>query len=223
MSPAPRTRAQVARGGEPRPLGFLAELASRAMKAAEDAGAIAEPDPEPTDEELAAERWADFAPRTFAAARLEDLDGPVADEVRAWAAATSGNLILQGPVGTGKTHAAFACCRLLMEAGWRPVWMPVPDALDDMRPDGDPRVEPRLMDAEVVFLDDFGGERATDWTAERLYRVVNRRWLDGRPTIVTTNLAGEDLTDQVGERVVSRLIDGATIVGVSGADRRRPA
>lgn len=209
---------------EPTRVGPLAAKAAQAMAAARRAGAPEDDEPEPSDADLAAERWARFAPHRFAGAHLGGIDRGLEADLRGWVDGDRrGNLLLRGPVGTGKTHAAFAVCRELIDRGVRPVWAPVVDALDEMRPDGDPRVLPRLCHAEVLFLDDLGGERPTDWTAERLYRVVNTRWLEGRPTVATTNVAGDDLADAVGERVVSRLVDGATIVQVGGDDRRRPA
>lgn len=209
---------------EPTPVGRLTEKAAAAFAAAERSGRIAADEPEPSDADLGAERWARFAPHRFTGAHLGGIDRQLERDLRCWVDGDRrGNLLLRGPVGTGKTHAAFAVCRELIDRGVRPTWVPVVDALDDMRPDGDPTVLPRLCHAPVLFLDDLGGERPTDWTAERLYRVVNTRWLEGRPTIATTNVGGDDLAEVVGERVVSRLVDGATIVQVAGEDRRRPA
>jgi len=45
-----------------------------------------------------------------------------------------------------------------------------------------------LAEVGVLGLDDIGKERLSEWGQELLYDVINRRYSDGRRTIVTTNL-----------------------------------
>ena len=64
--------------------------------------------------------------------------------------------------------------------------------------------------------------KRTEWTAERLYALINRRWLEVRPTVCTTNLDPDQLREAVGERVFSRLVgNGAVVLRLTGHDRRR--
>lgn len=137
------------------------------------------------------------------------------------------NVVIAGPVGTGKTHLAIAMAR----AAFTPwLFAPVIEALDAMRPGGDEKIGPtRLQGVGLLVLDDLGSERSTDWTMDRLYAIVNRRWMEERTTIVTTNLrlgtgvAGDPgyLVTAIGERLYSRLVDGAIGVTLTGEDRRR--
>lgn len=132
------------------------------------------------------------------------------------------NLVLLGPVGTGKTGSALALLRDdWISHGQEVQFWPVVDLLRGLRPDGGLDVE-RLMRVPRLLLDDLGAERPTDWTAEQMYGLVNRRWLDQLPTIVTSNLEPAALAEAVGERLFSRLIgDGAVVVKLAGKDRRR--
>jgi len=168
-------------------------------------------------------RWEQI-PNRFRWAKIEDLAEAWRGDVEAWAT-TEGpapNLVLYGPTGTGKTHAAVAAARLRFDAGDEVQFWPVVELLDGLRPGGDLEVWDRAVtDADTLILDDLGASRATDWTDERLYALINRRWLDERPTIVTTNLAPEDLMTAVGERIASRVLGcGAVVLGVGGPDRR---
>lgn len=96
------------------------------------------------------------------------------------------------------------------------------ELLDLLRPGGPEGALYDLADLELLILDDLGSERPTEWTAERLYALVNRRWLEERPTIVTSNLASGELQQAVGPRVYSRLVgNGSVGIGLSGPDRRR--
>lgn len=156
----------------------------------------------------------------------------VVDELTGWADApgSSANLILMGPVGTGKSHAALAAAREWLARRYDelrgtsdPVFQvhQVVELLDAMRPGGDDQVGARAARARLLLLDDLGAERATEWAGERLYGLVNRRWLDGLATIVTTNVPAPDLTGALGDRVLSRLAGGATVLRLTGPDRRR--
>ena len=179
-------------------------------------------------EARAAARWSQAIPNRFQWAELEQLHADQQREtLTLWAeAGTTGNLIVHGPVGTGKSYAAVAACRRRHDRGEEVHWWPIVELLDGLRDEvADSAVVSVLFDrltqdADVLVLDDLGGHRSTEWADERLYAIINRRWLDERPTVVTTNLSGKALTDSLGQRVMSRLVDGATIVHLDGADLR---
>ena len=169
--------------------------------------------------------WARAIPSRFVHAELTQLgDQPavVRDGLADWAGAHSGrNQLLLGPVGVGKSHAAVAACREHHQRGAEVVFLPVVELLDQLRPGGPEGAMENLAHADLLVLDDLGSERATDWTAERLYALVNRRWLEERPIVATTNLEPDPLRTAVGERVFSRLVHDAVVVRLTGKDRRR--
>jgi DNA replication protein DnaC len=70
-------------------------------------------------------------------------------------------------------------------------------------------------------LDDLGAEKPSEWTCEKLLELVDERYVQARPTIVTSNLPPNKLSTHVGERVASRLAEMCTVVPVVGQDRRR--
>lgn len=225
---------------EPQPLGVA--LAGRAAQLAE----VAEHTPhlhratpaalEPDDydslpgTDLRAMRqatWHRAIPNRFVWADLDDLaDQPdgVRAELAGWTEKPDGrNLLLLGPVGVGKSHAAVAAVRPLhFDRAAEVRFLPVVELLDLLRPGGPDGALYDLADTEVLVLDDLGSERPTEWTAERLYALINRRWLEVRPTVATTNLEPDALRDAVGERVFSRLVgNGAVVLRLTGHDRRR--
>lgn len=169
--------------------------------------------------------WSRVVPRRFRQARLDDLTGWVGyDDLVAWAAADHPtNLVLIGPVGVGKTHAATAAVRGHYGDGADLEWTPVGEMLDrlDWRRTDSSRYLDRLMTCDLLLVDDLGAERANEWTGERLYAVVNRRWMDDRPLVATSNLDPDGLRDALGERTYSRLVGGALMLRLAGLDRRR--
>src|SRR6185369_9956285 len=174
---------------------------------------------------LARARWAAMVPQRFVRASLDDFatDERVHAMATEWADHEGGrNLVLFGAVGVGKTHLAVAACRPAAERGLTVEFVPAVEMFDRLRPGGPEDALDDLCECDRLIIDDLGVERPTDWTAERLYLVVNRRWLDERPTVVTTNLESKDLAAEVGARMFSRIV-GSDAVGIrlNGPDRRR--
>lgn len=171
--------------------------------------------------------WQRAIPNRFQWATLADFtdqDHDVRDSLQDWARKPDGrNLVLLGPVGVGKTHAAVAATRPAhFDHGVDVRFLPVVELLDLLRPGGPEGALYDLADTELLVLDDLGSERATEWTAERLYALINRRWLEERPTVCTTNLEPDPLREALGERVFSRLVgNGAVVLRLTGHDRRR--
>ena len=173
--------------------------------------------------------WLTICPQRFHLAELTEeylASVPeIAEDLAAWAKHPQGrNLVLFGPTGTGKTHAVTGACREAHRHGLTVVFLPVVELLDLLRPGGPEHALDKLMAVDRLILDDLGAEKATDWTAERLYALVNRRWLEERPTAITTNLEIEDLRDEtkgVGERLFSRIAGSdAVVLRMSGKDWR---
>lgn len=206
---------------EPRALGEIAQSAARhlrEMPKGPDLEAVAE-------QRRAEEEWAKRIPKRFRNAVVSDVDEPAASLLFEWASRAPGpstNLILVGPIGTGKTHAAIGALRICAEHGSSYMFAPIVEALDWLRPGGPPDTAARMGSVRVLLLDDLGAEKPSDWTAERLYGIVNRRWLNELPTIVTTNIPSGELEASVDPRLFSRLVHNAEAVQIGGKDRRRP-
>lgn len=128
-----------------------------------------------------------------------------ADPERAW-------LVLKGEAGTGKTHLAAAIVnRLLTTPGWRPLYYVVPDLLDYLRSltfrEGEARERDwkAIREASVLVLDDYGSEKGSDWADETLFKLLDYRYANQLPLVMTTNLDWEDMPP----RIASRLRDAA--------------
>ena len=62
----------------------------------------------------------------------------------------------------------------------------------------------RISEAEWLVLDDVGTEKVTEWSSGILYSILNKR----TKTIITTNLAPEDIKGTYGKRIYSRIFKG---------------
>ncbi|WUH92656.1 ATP-binding protein [Streptomyces sp. NBC_00433] len=140
--------------------------------------------------------------------------------------ATGPSLLIAGPTGTGKTHQAYGAIRTLLAAGVRLRWeaTTAADLYAAQRPQhgSDPEQQLwRLARSPLLLLDDLGAAKQSPWTEELTYRLVNHRYNQLLPTLVTTNLPVAELRDAVGDRVASRLAEMTERVILTGHDRRR--
>jgi len=137
-----------------------------------------------------------------------------------------GWLLLQGGYGCGKTHLAAAIANFVVEMGVPTLFLTVPDLLDTLRFSYDSEstsFEERfdeIRNAQLLVLDDFGTQNATGWAQEKLFQIINYRYINKFPLVVTTNLA----LDEVEARIRSRLADPELVTAcrINAPDYRRP-
>jgi DNA replication protein DnaC len=148
------------------------------------------------------------------------------NHARQYASSLNGWLLLQGGYGSGKTHLAAAIANFAVSMGVPTLFLTVPDLLDTLRfayDSTDTTFEERfeqIRNAELLVLDDFGTQNATGWAQEKLFQIINYRYINKLSLVVTTNLA----LDEIEARVRSRLQDPelVTTVRISSPDYRRP-
>ena len=130
-------------------------------------------------------------------------------------------LWLMGNTGTGKTTLAMLVAKMALAAGKTVAIYFTPNLLTQIRKtyqasesdDAYGAFFGRLTSVDLLYIDDLGSERRTDWVVEQLYALVNERYDNQRSMLVTSNAeqdVGEGqqrLQDQVGVRTVSRLIE----------------
>lgn len=142
----------------------------------------------------------------------------------------SGNLVLYGPIGTGKDHLAFAACREAIRSGKTVRWLngrswfgSVRDAMDSTKSEAAIIDEVRRPD--VVCLSDplppIGA--LTAHQADMLYRFVDARYTRGVPTICTLNVENDaDADERLGVPTWDRLCDGAFKLHCNWPSYRQP-
>lgn len=144
--------------------------------------------------------------------------------LRRWCDSPAGALVLVGPPGVGKTFAAWAALRELAARGLV-VGGSFAKLLDALRPDDtydERQVWARVRSAAGLLIDDVGAEKLTEWAAATLDKLLDVRWQESRPTVVTSNLTADALAEHVGARAWSRLTgNGSLVLRLTGADLRR--
>jgi len=136
-------------------------------------------------------------------------------------------LYIWGLSGVGKTHIVCAIANFLMEDGYEVLFYNTGDLLEKIREDYKAEENNRedifrtLMDFKgILILDDIGASKTTEWVVERLYLILNRKYEDMIPIIFTSNCDLKSLSEQVGERVTSRIAGMTAKIEIDGDDKR---
>lgn len=124
--------------------------------------------------------------------------------------------LLVGPSGLGKSHLAVAALKERFGYYWEAGAL-----LRNIRElsFGDGHAEEDVLagwqDGRfLLVVDDLGAEKQTDWAKGTLYSILNARYSQELPTIITTNNP-----DAIDDRILSRFYAGAVVC--KGKDLRR--
>jgi DNA replication protein DnaC len=168
---------------------------------------------------------------------IERANPPVVRAVRTYVGALAERLAegrglwFTGDVGTGKTTLAMLVSKAAMETDHTVAIYSLPRLLamlrgsyeDDAALSLNDLID-RLCSVDLLHVDDVGAEQTSPWVLEQLYTIVNTRYEDGRAMLLTTNLDGDALKEQIGERTVSRLFEMCgTPLPLYGDDHRGDA
>lgn len=179
-----------------------------------------------------ADRWLETMPVAFKGHNMEDLlesrwSGAIASSdiatLRRWMSEPTPFIILHGPSGLGKTLMGMLICEKMLRSGKVNSAFYIPttkllDGLSDYSDRDQGGVLGRVKKPDLLFLDDIGSG-GMDMTATRrtgLWELIDHRWSTGKPTIITTNLAvNEKSEDDFGDAAYTI----EDYVGVSAWDR----
>jgi DNA replication protein DnaC len=143
-----------------------------------------------------------------------------------------GGLLIAGPRGTGKDHLAVAALRVValdhgVSVEWvdgESLWQQQRDGIDSGAREAD--LVARYATPTVLLISDPVRVSAplTDAQRSLLWRIVDRRYRDLRPTWVTANVVNEaELGERVSPQISDRMRDGAVCVFCNWASHRAKA
>lgn len=163
-------------------------------------------------------RLESFEARRGEAAQLEVKES-AKQYVKGFHAGETKGLLLRGGTGVGKTHIAVGILMEVLDKGVNGTYCNITDLLSRLRDtytqgatDTEGAILEDLDRVDLLVLDDLGAEKASEWVLDRLYLVINRRYENARPIIVTTNCDDASLRERVGPRIVSRLYEMCMLI-----------
>lgn len=145
-------------------------------------------------------------------------------------------LYIEGTNGTGKTHLAVAIALQLIEKGVPVICKTSGDLLLDIKRTFDTCgvSEAEVLDVyknvDLLIIDDLGKEQCSDWSISTLYSIINDRYENMKPIIITTNYNADDIVKVMTpygynsakiKAIISRLREINTVITMAWADIRR--
>lgn len=141
----------------------------------------------------------------------------------------SGNLLLFGAAGLGKTFLSAAIAREVSEGGFSVVYETAGHIFERFearkfgRENGDAPAEDveRILRCDLLILDDLGTEMTTSFVQSALYEIINSRLVSRRCTILNTNLTPDGLRRRYTPQIASRIEGEYRLLPFFGEDIRR--
>lgn len=137
------------------------------------------------------------------------------------------SIFIYGDKGTGKTRFCFALLREMFRSCPRLIWpryYTSPD-LDSklhkaIMEGGDSHMVDMLSEEDLLFIDDFGRETKTERVKRQYFEILNNRYANERPTILTSNYNIDEIGGMLSDVIASRLEEYLS-VRFTGKDLRK--
>lgn len=144
---------------------------------------------------------------------------------------SSMNMLFQGGTGLGKTFLSACIARVVAEKGFSVCYDTAVSALEafemrkfarDIEAADKASVKvSRMLDCDLMILDDLGTEMTTSVSVSALYTLINTRLVNGKTTIISTNLTDDELKRRYTPQICSRIDGEFTKLPFVGQDIRK--
>ena len=129
--------------------------------------------------------------------------------------AVSANLLFQGGTGLGKTYLSACIARVVANKGYSVCYDSAAAALEAFEVQKfsrDPETSEaanarvrRMLDCDLMILDDLGTEMISSISTSALYTLLNTRLVNGKKIIISTNCSDEELQKKYTPQIYSRI------------------
>jgi DNA replication protein DnaC len=143
-------------------------------------------------------------------------------------------LFIVGECGVGKSHIAFATANELIENEKRVICTSMIDLLADLRAnfnnsETETKTLAKYSNCDLLILDDLGKEKPTEWALQMMYSIVDNRYNNLKPIIVTTNYTASDLVKRftinsdsaTASAIIDRLYEMCQYLPITGESFRK--
>lgn len=180
--------------------------------------------------------------RTFESFEVNNINGRAYEIARKYAEdwdkfkEDGTGLIFIGKFGTGKTHLAFAIANYLLNNGVPVIFETLINLMEKLKLSYG-RTESLdyydiiklYCECDLLIIDDLGKEKLSEWVLEKLFQIINSRYENMLPIIITTNYNEEQIINRLSSNndgvaaksLVSRLNEICLEVDMNFGDYRK--
>lgn len=154
-------------------------------------------------------------------------------------------IFLFGPVGVGKTHLTAALVRQVgcnrhsayimsmvgfLEASKRSFNNNVPQSSSRFAQHSPESILDKALKVQLLVIDDLGKEKPSAWSLTKLYEIINKRYEELLPTVITYNHTPEELeelfkaavpnNDVQLQAIMDRILESSHVIAMHGESYR---
>ena len=144
-------------------------------------------------------------------------------------------LILVGNNGVGKTHLACSIANELIKNGIPIIYGTLINLLAELKNTYDVynnisemKIIKLYEKVDLLIIDDLGKEKPSEWGLEKLFTIINSRYENNLPVIITTNYDQNSLINRLSingeietaKSIISRLYEMCYLVKIEDRDHR---
>lgn len=138
------------------------------------------------------------------------------------------NLLFIGRPGLGKTFLCNSIAKDLLDAGKSVIYQSAPDLIDLVRKfkfdfndeDSGEEALKDIYECDLLIIDDLGTELTTQFSGLVIYNILNKRLMENKKVIISTNLSVEEIMNIYSERISSRIFGSFYLYKFFGEDIR---
>lgn len=137
------------------------------------------------------------------------------------------NILLYGDTGVGKTFLSHCIAKELIDRSYSVIYFSASRLFDLLARRAFSKNEEKeedlylhICNCDLFIMDDLGSELSNAFTTSQLFTVLNERILHKKATIISTNLALEDIKSIYSERIFSRISSCYKMLRLTGDDIR---
>lgn len=140
-----------------------------------------------------------------------------------------GNILIYGRTGLGKTFISNCIAKELLDNAHSVLYLSANELFEQIlsryimtkeRSSALTTIYEYVYDSELLIIDDLGTEVLSSFVKSQLFEILNKRMINDKATIITTNLDLATLEDRYGERIMSRIAKDYVLYPLYGDDIR---
>lgn len=137
------------------------------------------------------------------------------------------SIFIHGGIGCGKTFFSISLIReafkerKIFDAEYFVGTSLDSEGLEAIKSEyGDRKFLDKIKNIEFLFIDDFGRETRSDRLSRQYFEIINHRYSNEMPTIITSNLDLNGIANKIDSSIASRIQEWE-VIHMTGSDARR--